>query len=204
MMAKLSVLESCQPDHIVRPGLTEAGWRDIGQQLRHERAHSERTGSRLMWDVGDWLIDGEDVVFTMLKRARVRELASEITGYSRHTLRMAASVARKVPPAARRPNLSWWHHLVVAKLSSPEQRLWLARAAEEGWSANTAREELLIAGLVSGHPRRRRPGAVVSHLLTLTKADMSQAMLEDIEAWWQQISGQTASPDRAAEQAQNG
>ena len=187
MMALLSVLHPDQHDDIDRPRLTEGAWREIGERFMHERAHSERNGSRQMWEVGDWLIAGEDVVFARLKRARVRQLAAEITGYSHHTLRMAASVARKVPPAARWPNLSWWHHLVVAKLGEPEQRRWLARTAEAGWAARTLRAELLAAGLVSGTDRRTRSKAVVSQLLTLSREDMSRAMLEDIEAWWQRV-----------------
>src|SRR5437660_11341628 len=88
----------------------QEGWYDIGGQLARRRRHLDRTGSQQMWEVGDWLVAGEDDVFKHLNRRRVRELAAGVTGYARHTLTMAASVARKVEPSRRVGGLPWWHH----------------------------------------------------------------------------------------------
>src|SRR6266566_9882650 len=96
--------------------LTPETWRAVGEQLARKRGNLGHAGSRQMWDIGDWLRDGEDEVFKQLKRSRVRTMASGITGYSRHTLSMAASLARKMGPSMRIDGLTWWHHLAVARL----------------------------------------------------------------------------------------
>jgi hypothetical protein len=60
-------------------------------------------------------------------------------------VRQYAYVAGHVPVAIRRDDLSWRHHLVVAKLKPSDQQPWLQRAAENRWSSRTLAAEIAAA-----------------------------------------------------------
>ena len=159
------------------------GWRATGKKLAQDRAHVEHVGSKQMWELGDWLVAGEDEVYRHLNRRKVRELAANITGYSRHTLTMAASVSRKVIPSMRIDGLTWWHHLIVAKLSPPQQGEWLTRAAEEGWSAKTLRQHL--NGTTTS--RRRSPDrlkSLIMELVQFSRQDIPEPTVAQLQEWW--------------------
>ncbi len=160
-------------------------WRAIGVELARSRVQVDGSRSRQMWAIGDWLAAGEEVVFKSLKKARVRSMAAEITGYSRHTLVMAVSVARKVEPSIRIDGLSWWHHLVVAKLPGEEQSLWLTRAAEEGWSVPVLRERMSRDG-ADRSPVSRRTRRLISQLVRLRGNDIDGELLAQLHQWWHQ------------------
>jgi hypothetical protein len=139
-----------------------------------------------MWAVGDWLLEGEVHILKGKKRSKVRELAAELTGYSTHTLTMAASVARKVDPSMRIDGLSWWHHLAVAQLASEEQARWLVRAAEDDWSVARLREELRDSSPMTARPSMtRRADWLVSQLVRLTRDEIPDGVLTELHRWWQ-------------------
>jgi hypothetical protein len=167
--------------------LTSDEWQNVGRSLATRRERLAGGASRQMWEIGDWLRSGEEQVFRNLNRSRVRELASELSGYSRHTLRMAVSVARRVDPSVRVDGLSWWHHLCVANRTAEEQQHWLTRAAEEGWPVAALRKEVRRAGVDSGHPRRStpRPARVVGDLLMLRRDDIPDDLIDSLRRWWQ-------------------
>ena len=52
------------------------------------------------------------------------------------------SVARRVPPKNRRPNLSWSAHAVVARLDNDQQREMLRQAEENGWTSEELRRNV--------------------------------------------------------------
>jgi len=52
------------------------------------------------------------------------------------------SVARRVPPQNRCPDLSWSAHAVVARLSDQDQREMLARASQHGWTSEELRVQV--------------------------------------------------------------
>lgn len=165
----------------------EHAWRELGGRLAQQRAELAGQGSRHMWEVGDWLMAGEDQVFRHMKRVKVRELGASITGYSAHTLKMAVCVARRVDPAVRVHGLSWWHHLHVAWLTPAEQTAWLTRAAEEGWSAEHLRTRLRDASLIvrprsANHVRR-----LLSELVKLRRDDIPEGMVGELARWWRAI-----------------
>lgn len=174
-MARLAVVTSTD--------LTPAEWQELGRGIAGNRHQTARQASNQMWVVGDWLLQGEDRVFTHLNRRRVRALAAEVTGYSRHTLTMAVSLARRYRPDTRVDGLTWWHHLLVAKLDALEQEAWLVRAAEEEWSVRTMRERLRGASVIaSGRPD---PLAVlVSELTRLKRSEMPTPVVERLREWW--------------------
>lgn len=179
-----------------RSALTAEAWCQIGVALAQRRAQITGMGSRQMWEVGDWLVTGEDGAYRHLNRLRVRALAAEITGYSRHTLTMAVSVARKVKPTVRVDGLSWWHHLAVAKLPEAEQARWLARAAEEEWSVRRLREELATSGDTA---RRVRPGRLVGELVKLRLSDLPEPARAELRRWWERETGERPPSDGASE-----
>jgi hypothetical protein len=55
-------------------------------------------------------------------------------GMSPATLRSYQWVSSRVPPANRRPSLSWSHHRAVSALPPVEQASLLDQAESEGWS----------------------------------------------------------------------
>ncbi len=158
-------------------------WRLTGINLRRERERGETTRSRQMWTIGDWLIAGEDRVFIKLKKRTIRKFAAEITGYSQHTLVMAVSVARKVDPAVRVDGLSWWHHLVVARMPKPEQAQWLCQAAEHGWSIRDLRARLRQHGHTVSRGRRRRGEQLVQQVVALSPGDVGDDLLAQLHDW---------------------
>ena len=52
------------------------------------------------------------------------------------------SVARRVPPQNRRPDLSWSAHAAVARLSNQDQREMLRRATKLGWNSEQLRVQV--------------------------------------------------------------
>lgn len=165
-----------------RLGLSPETWRDVGIRLGMRSQDHQRSGSSLMWDVGDWMVRGEDDVFHTMKKRAVREMAADITGYSRHTLAMAASLSRKFQLGSRMSGLTWWHHLVVAHLGESDRSRWLLRAVEEGLSAKALREELRLAGIAS--TRQRPIRSLVKQFLKLRRDDIDQATVDELADWW--------------------
>jgi hypothetical protein len=174
-------------EHLVRVGeQAEEDWRMVGFKLRAERESVTSAGSRQMWSVGDWLTAGEDRVFNRLKKQTVRQVAAQITGYSQHTLVMAASVSRKVGPSVRVDGLSWWHHLVVARLPETEHAHWLCQAAEQGWSVRELRTRLSRVGQTPPRWRRHRGEQLVTQLVALGPGEVRADLLAQLQGWLDQ------------------
>ena len=170
-------------NHHGASGLTEDAWRQMGSAIANRRGQLDGMGSRQMWEIGDWLVAGEDDVFKRLNRAGVRELAAGITGYAPHTLSMAASVARRVSRPTRIDGLTWWHHLAVAKLDQEQQSEWLTQAAVQEWSVKRLRSALQQAGKI----RRRsppRPKRLVAELVRLSRAEIPESAMRELDEWW--------------------
>ena len=84
------------------------------------------------WWIGDLLNAGD---------ARFGEAYSQICegAVSADMLQRYESVARRVPPENRRPNLSWSAHAAAARLPHDEQRIMLEKAERYGWSSEVVR-----------------------------------------------------------------
>lgn len=98
---------------------TYAEWQQVGHKL------SVDTRS-LAFQVGDWLRIGEEYF---------DELAAQVIDarqWQEETVRVYRYVAARVPMENRMldKGLTYSHHQAVAKLSPPEQRDWLAKAAD--------------------------------------------------------------------------
>jgi hypothetical protein len=87
------------------------------------------------WWIGDMINRGEDLFGEAFGEVCGDTLSTEMV--SRY-----ASVARRVPPQNRRPELSWSAHAAVARLSHQHQRKLLAEAAREGWNSDDLRKKV--------------------------------------------------------------
>lgn len=87
------------------------------------------------WWIGDMINRGEDLFGEDFGEVCGATLSTEMV--SRY-----ASVARRVPPQNRRPELSWSAHAAVARLSHQQQRKMLAEAARQGWNSDDLRKQV--------------------------------------------------------------
>ena len=87
------------------------------------------------WWIGDMINSGEDLFGEEFAEVCGGTLSTEMV--SRY-----ASVARRVPPRNRRPNLSWSAHAAVARLPEPLQRRMLAQAEKHGWNSDDLRKKV--------------------------------------------------------------
>jgi predicted GTPase len=116
---------------------TELGfneWRDLGLQLIG-------TTDRAMWSLGDWWNYGHGR-FAKNYHDALRKLEAES-----RLVQVGARVARGFP-AARRRQLSFELHAVVADADEDDQDLWLDEVERQGWG----REQLTLA-FVNAIPR---------------------------------------------------
>ncbi len=112
--------------------MTDDEWLDLGCSLgKFERSK--------MWWVGDWLKhkypDG------YVERGVYEELA-EKTGLAKGTMNDALYVSKAVNSSVRTEQLSFQHHHIVAPLPEAQQRKWLEKAVEEGWTVRQLRESI--------------------------------------------------------------
>lgn len=97
-------------------------WMAVGHKLCQCRE------SFLFW-IGDWINYGESTYGEKYKEAK--KIFGDEIGYDEGTLRMAASVARRIPLVDRSTTLSFKHHYIVAPLERKDQKKWLALAESE-------------------------------------------------------------------------
>jgi len=116
------------------PGeLGQAEWLSTGRRLG-------AIGRCSQWWIGDWIRYGT---------ARWGEKYSEaarVTGYDVASLRNMAWVAAQFDSSLRSDKLSWSHHVLLAPLTTDQQRGWIERAIEERLSVADLRLELRAKG----------------------------------------------------------
>jgi phage N-6-adenine-methyltransferase len=96
-------------------------WAAFGETL-------QRVEGSINWWIGDWINYGER------KYGEAHTQAMEATGKAYTTIANCAWVASKIDFSRRRENLSWSHHMEIAKCEPDEQLYWLDRAEKESWS----------------------------------------------------------------------
>ncbi len=87
------------------------------------------------WWIGDLLNAGDE----SFGEAFSQVCEGHVSG---DQLQRYESVARRVPPENRHPNLSWSAHAVVARLPHDQQRKMLKLADENGWSSEELRRQI--------------------------------------------------------------
>jgi hypothetical protein len=104
-------------------------WQQQGKEL-------VRNADRSQWDLGDWMVKGEDKF-----RVTYKQAAALIGGaVAADTLRQFAYVARNV--STRVDGLSFGHHRLVAPLSPEDQQLLLTAAAKHHLSVHDLRKDI--------------------------------------------------------------
>ncbi|SED65852.1 hypothetical protein SAMN05216489_04042 [Streptomyces sp. 3213] len=125
---------------LLPPDFSLAGWKRFG---RHLFLMSDSS----CWWLGDWLVYGENKY-----PGRYRQAIGE-TGLNYKTLRNYAWISKRFSVLERHARLSFQHHAEVASLPPAERGRWLERAAREGWSRNTLRQQ--VRQTLSGPDDRR-------------------------------------------------
>ena len=152
-------------------------WRELGRKVG-------RVARTSLFLVGDWLVYGEArwnggrrfEAMPEEQRSRYEDAMQE-TGLELKTLQNAANVARSIPIAERRPELTFEHHKEVARLKDPEARgEWLDKAEKNGLSTRRLRKSILLGRVakdaeLSGCASDR---GIVNHLPWLNR----------LGAWW--------------------
>lgn len=93
------------------------------------------------WLIGDCLLHGRQVFGEDYAQAID---VSKLKRTDESTVRGYLWVSEHVPPVLRRTKLRWYHHKEVAKLSHPEQKAWLERAEELGWTVRELRANIRL------------------------------------------------------------
>lgn len=130
---------------------------------------------------------------------------AEKTGRSIKTLRNYCYVAGNVQMSLRRDNLDYSHYMLVAGMKPKEQKKWLNRASEQGWSKreleaeikkslSNARENALTAGddWLFGNQQKPNIGYIQSLWSKARHGDQQAAQhlqqhLEAVEHWIQAV-----------------
>jgi hypothetical protein len=73
----------------------------------------------------------------------------ELVGLNYQTLRNYAWVARRFSMSRRRDELSFGHHMEVARLTTAEQDRWLDQAIEHRWTTGQLRRQLKESRMVT-------------------------------------------------------
>lgn len=116
-------------------------WKSLGQSLKQVE------GSVQFW-IGDWARYGDKKGFTgKYVDGKVYNELEEITGLDKGTLQNYKSVAERVDSSLRNEELSFNHHLEVAKLPEEKQKEFLQKASEEKLSVRELREEIRKDGI---------------------------------------------------------
>lgn len=121
---------------VTRTGLVVKGhpdkqdWARMGGYLRFME-------TCIQFALGDWLNAGEG----LYGEQEVAQLVDSKT-FTYSTLRNYAWVAKSVPPSNRIKGLDFKFHQLAASLPPTEQKKWLDKAVEKGWTTKEFDEEL--------------------------------------------------------------
>src|SRR6266704_5888189 len=91
-------------------------WERIGEELK---SASKKLTDQLMWDIGDWLLEGE--VRGKLQERELRKHAERITGRAWPTIKNYKMYSKKFPASRRREALTYSLHVLVAKFDEAKQ-----------------------------------------------------------------------------------
>ena len=158
-------------------------WDELGQKLAP-------IGKSIGFILGDWINYGEKAYGEKYNEALDR------TGLAYATLAQFAYVARRIRICERSQNLDWCHHMVVAKLKTPdEQKHWLDMAEKHDLGVRRLRKSINFGRLatekeVQGDPADK---GVVTHL----------ALINRLLRWWKQTTADDPVDQWDEEQREN-
>ena len=94
----------------------------------------------LQFWIGDWARFGEKKGYYI--SSKVYDELEEITGLGHNTIKNIKSIAEAVPSSLRNDELSFSHHIEVAKLQPEKQKEFLDKASNENLSVRELRREI--------------------------------------------------------------
>lgn len=143
----------------VTPDLSYDDWHALGEAIG---GMSRATP----WMIGDWWALGE------ARFGETAAQAAEAVNLNRQSLLNYGSVARRIPPQDRRPELSWYAHSLVAPLPRAERNRLLDRAVREGWDSGRVKGALAASRAgVASRDNGERPSITPEEALKLVRAD---------------------------------
>lgn len=138
-------------------------WVSQGEVLR-------RRWAAFRWEVGDWVLRGD---------AEFGEYASQhfdSLGLSQEQVAQYSWVAKRFPPYARNPELSWSHHRELAAIESPQERAdMLDRAVVEGMTTRELKAAVRAPVYVLGDEWRIEKKWIFRELLDAAEGFTNQA-----------------------------
>jgi len=147
------------------PNMCFEEWKEFGAELTAK-------GRTINFLIGDWINHGQKAFGSKYKEAL------KLTGMEYGHLRNIASVARSIPLANRRADLSFEQHRVVAKIKDPiDQAKWLATAKEKDLSVARLRKSIKFNRIATEKETKRKP-AVRGHGSYL-------ALIDSLQRWCQ-------------------
>ncbi len=118
-------------------------WVSEGKVLGARRKSLIDGFSELQFQIGYWLIKGEDGGFSRRTQQGLYNAAEKITGYKVGSLRDFVYVARRIPSSLRNDKLPWAAHKAVACLKTESLRKQaLDMAVEKGWKVRDLRKAM--------------------------------------------------------------
>jgi hypothetical protein len=172
--------------------LTFEQWCDVGRKVG-------RVARTSLFLVGDWLTYGQDRWNSgqrfekMDEEQKERYLdAMKDTGLELRTLQDAAYVARNVPYAQRRPELTFEHHKTVAKVKDEHEREeWLKKADKHGLSTRRLRKSIMLGHVARDHELRGS---------THEPRDPHILWIQRMVQWWAKVKDDPIHADMTREQ----
>lgn len=120
---------------------------DFGEWLSKVKSFTTASLSSQWW-VGDLLNVGEE-----RWQDQYQQIVNDL-GVEYKTLQNWKWVAKSVTPEVRREELTWQHHLFVARLTPKEQATWLDRAVSKKMSSGDLRSAIKIKSQRDAEKRR--------------------------------------------------
>lgn len=166
--------------------LGEVGLKNVDAGLSREDAEwlARQLGGLMIssrWGIGD--------LVNLIEELFGEESAQLLNafGLAEKTLSNIAAICRKVPPKARRADLSWSHHEAIAVLDDSDAMIeWLGKAAENHWTRDELRMAMIHAGVIkaSGRVERAPVPAPDPYGWDLElQADVRSAILGQLTQW---------------------
>jgi hypothetical protein len=113
----LDDVEYLEGELVIPTGLPYAEWERLGELLKFRRRNIG------FW-IGDWYNWGQEHYGEKFSQAL------DETGYAKHTIQNAASVAKAIPPSRRRNDVPFGYHAEVAALPPKQADRLLAEASK--------------------------------------------------------------------------
>jgi hypothetical protein len=101
--------------------------RSLARELKAFGKDTEKSEGKLLWELGDWLINGE--LDGKMGKDKLRKCAVAATGFKWNYLKQLKVVSRAIPPSRRRNDLSYSMHREVCPADEATQERLLTEAA---------------------------------------------------------------------------